>query len=362
MNEPHKYRATDKMSDLICDNYSLYFLDFKLPVIRRKLIESIDCSGSDNIAYLILKFFDEYAKEVRRHMEYENEAVFTYVEKLLEGKLAENYDIATFASKHNQIESKLTELKNIIIKYYPEKENNNKLNAVLFDIFNCEHDLASHCQVEDYMFVPAVAQLNNNVSVKIAVAETSVIIRSGLTTVLKRLPNLNVVPIEVSSPESLQSYIHLHTPDVLIVNPTFGGWFNLPAFKAENGKVETKYLALVCSVIDSNSLKEYDDHLSICDDPETIATKINQLLCTDEEEEKENEQETLSQREKEIITCVVKGMTNKAIADQLYLSIHTVITHRRNIARKLQIHSPAGLTIYAIVNKLVELQDIKDNL
>ena len=204
--------------------------------------------------------------------------------------------------------------------------------------------------------------MNNNVSVKIAVAETSVIIRSGLTTVLKRLPNLNVMPIEVSSPESLQSYIHLHTPDILIVNPAFGGWFDLPAFKAENGKVETKYLALVCSVIDSNSLKEYDDHLSICDDQETIPTKINQLLCTDEEEEKESEQETLSQREKEIITCVVKGMTNKAIADQLYLSIHTVITHRRNIARKLQIHSPAGLTIYAIVNKLVELQDIKDNL
>ena len=176
------------------------------------------------------------------------------------------------------------------------------------------------------------------------------------------MPNLNVHPIEVSSPESLQSYIHLNTPDILIANPTFGGWFDIATFKAENGKAETKYLALVCSVIDSNSLKEYDDHLSICDDTETIATKINQLLCTDEEEEKENEQETLSQREKEIITCVVKGMTNKTIADQLYLSIHTVITHRRNIARKLQIHSPAGLTIYAIVNKLVELQDINPQL
>ena len=205
--------------------------------------------------------------------------------------------------------------------------------------------------------------MNNNASsIKIAVAETSVIIRSGLTAVLKRLPNLNVHPIEISSPESLQSYIHLNTPDILIVNPTFGGWFDIATFKIENGKVETKYLALVCSVIDNNSLKEYDDHLSICDDTEIISTKINQLLCTDEEEEKKNEQETLSQREKEIITCVVKGMTNKAIADQLYLSIHTVITHRRNIARKLQIHSPAGLTIYAIVNKLVELQDIKDNL
>ena len=73
-------------------------------------------------------------------------------------------------------------------------------------------------------------------------------------------------------------------------------------------------------------------------------------------------QEVLSSREKEIITCVVKGMTNKEIADALYLSAHTVITHRRNIARKLQIHSPAGLTIYAIVNKLVELQDIKEYL
>ena len=223
MDNPHKYRATDKMSDLICDNYALlmvmsrfglslgfgektvgetcqsqgvdchtflavanflnsgnkqqknnfsvaalmeylkrahtYFLDFNLPAIRRKLIEAIDCSSTNDVAYLILKFFDEYAKEVRRHMEYENQAVFTYVEQLLQGRLSDEYNIATFASKHNQIDTKLKELKNIIIKYYPEKENNNLLNAVLFDIFNCEQDLATHCQVEDYMFVPAVAQI-----------------------------------------------------------------------------------------------------------------------------------------------------------------------------------------------------------
>ena len=102
-----------------------YFLDFNLPAMRRKLIEAIDCSRDNDVAYLILKFFDEYAKEVRRHMEYENEAVFTYVEQLLQGRLSDEYDIATFASKHNQIDTKLKELKNIIIKYYPEKENNN---------------------------------------------------------------------------------------------------------------------------------------------------------------------------------------------------------------------------------------------
>ena len=59
---------------------------------------------------------------------------------------------------------------------------------------------------------------------------------------------------------------------------------------------------------------------------------------------------------------MVKGMTNKQIADALCISAHTVITPRRNIAAKLQIHSAAGLTIYAIVNKLVELSEIKDTI
>ena len=72
----------------------------------------------------------------------------------------------------------------------------------------------------------------------------------------------------------------------------------------------------------------------------------------------ETPSQELSAREREIIVCVVKGMTNKAIAEALCISTHTVITHRRNIASKLQIHSAAGLTIYAIVNKLVELSEI----
>ena len=202
--------------------------------------------------------------------------------------------------------------------------------------------------------------MNNN-SLKIAVAETSVIIRSGLAAVLKRLPNLNVQPVEIATPESLTHYLQLHTPDIVIVNPTFGGWFDLNAVKHAHPKTGIKYMALVSTVIDPNVLKTYDGHFSICDDTDTIAAQISHLLHTDEEEE-DNGQDLLSQREKEIITCVVKGMTNKAIADKLFLSVHTIITHRRNIARKLQIHSPAGLTIYAIVNKLVALEDIKEQL
>ena len=64
--------------------------------------------------------------------------------------------------------------------------------------------------------------------------------------------------------------------------------------------------------------------------------------------------EAISDREREIIVCLVQGLSNKEIADRLCISIHTVITHRRNIARKLQIHSLAGLTLYAIANNLID--------
>ncbi|MDR0989054.1 MAG: LuxR C-terminal-related transcriptional regulator [Prevotellaceae bacterium] len=229
-----------------------YFLKFNLPGIRRKLIESLDYAGSDELSVLILKFYDEYAREVRRHMEYEDKTVFRYVDGLLQGQLSDSFNIATFAGKHSQIEVKLKELKNIIIKYYPRKEDNDSLNAVLFDIFNCEQDLASHCRVEDELFVPAVSRIERELN-------------------------------ERKAPTG-------HTPGT---------------------------------------------------------------------QREESEIETLSQREKEVIVCVVKGMPNKAIAEHLFISIHTVLTHRRNIARKLQIHSPAGLTIYAIVNHLVRLEEIK---
>ncbi len=69
--------------------------------------------------------------------------------------------------------------------------------------------------------------------------------------------------------------------------------------------------------------------------------------------------EQLSDREKDVVVALVQGMSNKQIADHLFISVNTVITHRRNIARKLQIHSPAGLTIYAIVNNLVDISSVK---
>lgn len=217
-----------------------YFLRFRLPAIRRKLIGAVDCSQSD-VSFAIMRYFDEYVAEVDRHMAYEEKTVFPYVEALLAGEKGSQYSMEEFRRHHDRIEERLRELKNIIIKYYPSGSTN-ELNGALFDIFTCEQELTSHNAVENEIFIPAVERI------------------------------------------------------------------------ASDGIPEGR------------------------------------------------KQEQLSAREKEIIGCVVKGLTNKQIADVLCISTHTVITHRRNIASKLQIHSAAGLTIYAIVNKLVELSEIKDTI
>jgi len=201
--------------------------------------------------------------------------------------------------------------------------------------------------------------MGGNNMLKVLVASSSVIIRSGLSSVLRRLHELNIQPVEISSTEMLEHYVTLHTPDIIMIDPTFGGWFDLAEFKeAYNKLTGVKFVAAIASVIDSMQLKDYNERIALYDSVEVIAEKLNGLMKT-EDEMQDSDAEPLSQREKEIITYVVKGLTNKEIADNLCLSVHTVITHRRNIARKLQIHSPAGLTIYAIVNKLVELKDIE---
>jgi regulator of cell morphogenesis and NO signaling len=89
----------------------------------------------------------------------EDKKVFPYVKSLLQEQNKDRCPIG-FSKQHEQIETRLTEFKNILIKYYPA-QNTNGINSVLFDIFNCEKDLASHNAVEEYLFLPAIEELEN---------------------------------------------------------------------------------------------------------------------------------------------------------------------------------------------------------
>lgn len=198
----------------------------------------------------------------------------------------------------------------------------------------------------------------NDLSIKIAIAEPSVIIRSGLSVVLKRVQGIHIQTFEISSYEFLSNYIRLHKPDLLIINPMFWGIIDVVKLKEESGHKTLKCFALLSCLVDESFVKQYDDKINLNDNIDQLKEKLDKIFDV-QHEESSDESNSLSVREKEILTCVVKGQTNKEIAQSLFLSTHTVITHRRNIARKLEIHSTAGLTIYAIVNKLIELDDIK---
>ena len=170
-------------------------------------------------------------------------------------------------------------------------------------------------------------------NLKIAIAEPSVIIRSGLENLLKRLPGFRIQMVEIHSVESLFDSLRMHKPDVLIVNPALPGYFTLQHLKEESGCAEMKCIALLYSVSDSVLLRSYDEQINIYDSPDEIKHKLERLnaeVLPDDEPEGDDEQQSLSSREKEIVVCVVKGMTNREIADRLFLSTHTVITHRRN--------------------------------
>lgn len=196
-------------------------------------------------------------------------------------------------------------------------------------------------------------------NIKIVIAENSLILKSGISAVLRRLSDYTFSINEVSNMDAFMMFSRLHRPEIAIINPMFLGGFSIATYKRDNP--DTKVVALVSGYFDNKTLSEFDGSISIFDELDTINDTITAILHIEEDEEA-IETEQLSQREKEIIGCVVKGLTNKAIAEKLSISIHTVITHRRNISKKVQIHSSAGLAIYAIVNKIVELQDIKGGI
>lgn len=191
----------------------------------------------------------------------------------------------------------------------------------------------------------------------IILAETAPILIGGFIRCIKNINEMKSKMMEVDTKKSLFEILANENIDLLIMNPSFGGLLHPDDLRKGSRNPDIKIFAIEIGKLSPETLSLYDDHIHVTDDQAEITSKVTKAI--NPEKEKYDEKESLSSREKEIIVHVVKGLTNQEIADKLYLSVHTVMTHRRNIARKLQIHSATGLTIYAIVNKLVDLSEIK---
>lgn len=134
------------------------FLDVEFPKIRHNLISAINCSASNEVALLLMKFYDDYVIEVRKHMDYENNVIFEYVNRLAEGDVDDGFNINKYSVNHEDTAAKLKELKDIFIYHYKQKENA-WLSGALLDIIICERDMLSHLDVENKLFIPAVEKL-----------------------------------------------------------------------------------------------------------------------------------------------------------------------------------------------------------
>ena len=111
--------------------------------------------------------------------------------------------------------------------------------------------------------------------------------------------------------------------------------------------------------MDSDTLKQYNGTIEANDDTVVITRKFKQAIENSNSNTETVDNYELSERENEILTSVAKGMTNKEIADLHNISIHTVISHRKNITRKTGIKTVSGLTVYALLNNLIDQSDIE---
>ena len=223
-------------------NAHSYFLDYQAPNIRQVLLQTVSTSDGSHVSLALIRFFDEYIAEIRRHMNFE-ERVFAYVNALISGEAEPDATLDDFVSSHAPIHGKLSELKELLICHFTaERGRVNLMNTLLYEIMNFENDLMTHCRLEDAVFVPVVRSLEQH----------------------------------GSTPRGIEAIKPLE----------------------DNGDVP------------------------------------------------------LTAREREIVAHVARGMSNKEIAEALFLSVHTVATHRRNICSKLNLHSSSALTLYGILHGL----------
>ncbi|MBR2377937.1 MAG: response regulator transcription factor [Bacteroidaceae bacterium] len=190
---------------------------------------------------------------------------------------------------------------------------------------------------------------------RIVIIEPYAMVAQGLRLMIDEIKGYEVSAI-IADGHYIERIIPLR-PDIVIVNPAMidtkkRGELDDLAQRLPN----VAFAALVYQYIEPDVLRYFKTTIDISDSRERVAVKLRQMLETAEPATESTE---LSDREKEILVAVAKGMTNKSIAEQYHLSVHTVITHRKNLTRKTGIKSVSGLTLYAILNNLIDIKEVE---
>jgi len=184
---------------------------------------------------------------------------------------------------------------------------------------------------------------------RIIIIHPSTIVRKGLHAILRdSFPDDFLL---LNSIHDLQDYSSLNKLDlILLVNDSFA--VEKESYFKKLKDLENNIFSLeICQ-----DKSETESIIGLYDASTDIVKKVKN--CIEAQEEKSNELSELSDREQDVLKLVALGFQNKEIAEKLFISIHTVISHRKNITEKLGIKSISGLTVYAILNKLIDTKNI----
>ena len=191
---------------------------------------------------------------------------------------------------------------------------------------------------------------------KILIVEPSFIVTEGLTRILKDLSDFEILP-PLEDMDDFRERLAAVRPDILLINPTILPYTKRPAvFSLLQDYPQMTVVALVYQYIDSAVLHSFHGILEIREVRERIADILTeaQTSASTHKLPMDATNYELTKRETDVLVLVAKGLMSKEIADRLHISVHTVISHRKNITRKTNIKSVAGLAMYALMNNLVE--------
>lgn len=190
----------------------------------------------------------------------------------------------------------------------------------------------------------------------IAVIEPSVLMFEGLSGVLLQNGCVHYNIYHFEHIDELNHAIPNLKINLIVVNPTQvkSNIKSFNAYRRTNSSIP--WIALIYSFFERDIVDLFDAVIQVTDTPETIVSTIQNLI-TVRCQCKSAPKEQLTPRETDVLKHLVQGLSNKEIADQLSISIHTVISHRKSIIQKTGIKSQSGLTIYAISNNIINIED-----
>ncbi|MBO5538994.1 MAG: helix-turn-helix transcriptional regulator [Prevotella sp.] len=317
MKNQKMYEPGDKLISIIKDNYnilqSLGSFGINLGFGDKTVREVCEDQGVDTYTFLAVVNFT-----INGYRDYED---------------ADRLSIPTLmhylkASHDYYLDFQLPFIRKELEDALDLKDNLARLIMRLYDEY--AHSIRAHMKYEEKTVFPYVENLINN-KVEDAYDIETYSKHHGQTDVkLRELKNIIIKYLPSDG---------LHNNQL---SATLYDIYNNEEWLSQHAKVEDEIFIPAIRRLETKS-KQND-----------VTLKISNMISQTPENS-----DSLSEREKDVIISLVQGMTNKEIADHLCISINTVITHRRNIAKKLQIHSPAGLTIYAIVNNLIDISAVK---